>query len=62
LKEGLHIKNQPLLPVICLPLAETYGLSGLVETNNMESCFTFLYLLTVKLNFFFGKWNKVCAI
>ena len=33
---------------ICLPLAETYGHSGLAQTNDKESCFTFLYLLTVK--------------
>lgn len=34
--------------LICLPLAVTYGHSGLAETNDKESCFTFLYLHSVK--------------
>jgi len=63
LKEHLHIKNQPSLLVPNMsPLAETYGHSGLAETNDKKSCFAFLYLLTVKWNFIYGKWNKLCAV
>jgi len=48
--------------LICHPLAETYGHSGLAETDDRESCCTFyVYLLTVTWGTRWRSWLRHCA-